>query len=1213
MRRSPIFRIDVQARGSAMRGIRSILSLCWLFMLLAAAAATAPVRADTPVLRLAEEQGANGPINLTPYWTVLEDPRQQWTIKDVTSATMASRFNAPRQDKGSLNFGFRTRSVWLRITMQNTATRALERQLEIAFPPLHQVEFYVPNDAGFERMVSGHARIFEDRPLAHRNFVFPVNLPTGSQSTFYLRVVSDTTIEIPARLWTPQAFAQNSLHEYMGQALYFGMLLALGLYNFLLYASMRDRTYLYYVLFVVSNALALIGYNGMGFQFFWPHSPAWSVIASLIGFASTGLTMLLFQRQLLATATTVPLLDRVMRVFIGLNLLQIVGFAALPFRIMVVPGLALDALNMLLALAVGLVCWRRRQASAGYFLLAFGSFLIATVLIDARSFGVPLPGLFAVYGLEIGSSLEMLLLSLALADRFRRMRQEKETAQEQLVESLKRSERVLEQKVAERTAQLTQTNAELLEHERALEAARQVAEDASRMKSEFLANMSHEIRTPMHAIIGMAYLALRTELGTAQRNYVEKIHGAARSLLGIVNDILDISKIEAGRLEIEETAFSLNDVLGNVITVTSQAAFDKQLDYAVELASETPVDLIGDPLRLSQVLVNLVGNAIKFTEAGRVRLECAPVQIAGKTVEIRFCVSDTGIGLSPAQQSRLFQAFSQADSSTTRKHGGTGLGLSISWKLVQAMGGTLIVESELGVGACFAFSLRFGLASALGHAVDACQSTTSTTSNLHAVPHRGRLQVLLVEPNDAGDGSVLDDLAPAGLELTIARSGPQAMAAIFAADTARAFDVVLVDADLPGMSGLELAAEIAVADLIHTPACVLLASAMDDDLAGARKHPAIAAVLTRPVSAARLREALRHPRTGPNADTDATPAHAQLGKVQGQVHAQQHARSALPDLRNCRVLLVEDNDINRQIAVEMLAAAGVHTDVAVNGRLALELLFAEEPETWDLVLIDLQMPELGGLATARRLRADPRFDGLPIIAMTAHVTADEVARCRQSGMQDHIGKPIDPDQFYNTVARWLPVPHAPGRLERHRENGTGMGTGMGTSTGKAAAASLAAFAAGNDASARHSSTALVPAIEGFDTDAALDRLDGDVAMYKLLLRAMQPTLEQAIADIDRLRGARRGVGGDGSDGCNSDAGNDDQQSLEQLAHNIHGMAANLGADKLAKAARHLERSLKFGSDGISPGISGAAAIARTQEEDVFRHTLAETLRAVSRI
>jgi two-component system sensor histidine kinase/response regulator len=1235
---------------------RALFALCWTFLcsaLLGLALVTTPadaqtdagaiaaVRTDTPVLRLAEDRGVKGPINLTPYWMVLEDPRQQWTIEDVTGPALATRFIAPRRAKDSLNFGFRTRAVWLRITMLNTSTRGLERQLEIAFPPLHQVEFYVPNEAGFERMVSGNAHIFEDRPLVHRNHVFPVSLRTGSETTFYLRVASDSSIDIPALLWVPQAFVQNSLHEYMGQALYFGMLLALGLYNLLLFASMRDRTYLYYVLFVAANALALIGYNGMGFQFLWPHSPAWSTIASLTGFGCTALTLLLFQRNLLTTAETAPRLDIVMRLFIALNLIQVAGFAVLPFSTMVTPGIALDAVSMLLALAVGLVCWRRRQPSAGYFLIAFVSPVVVVTLSAARSFGAPLPGIFAVHGVEIGSSVEMLLLSLALADRFRLIRREKEQAQEQLVENLKRSERVLEMKVAERTAELTRTNVELRDHERALQEARQVAEDASRMKSEFLANMSHEIRTPMNAIIGMAYLALRTELGAAQRDHIQKIHVAARSLLGIVNDILDFSRIEAGRIDIEHAAFSLNDMLGNVITLTSQAAFDKRLNYNIALAPDTPVDLVGDPLRLSQVLVNLLGNAVKFTRAGEVRLDCTPLENDGASVLIRFAVIDTGIGIGPEAQSRLFRAFSQADSSITRIHGGTGLGLSISFKLVQAMGGTLTVESEPGEGACFTFTLRFGLVPASeagGH-----DGNTDVADTIAASSCRARLNVLLVEALARHDADLPDKLANAGMEASLAQSAPEALAAIVAADTTHPFDMVLVDAALPGMGAYGLANEIAAADLIHTPLCILLGASAeklpDDALPeGASRRPksqtrsqagsptenapgqatesaanntAVAAVLARPVDVQQLADFASHRRALSGAQPEG------VGRAASDITQEKaEEKFILPDLRGKRVLVVEDNDINRQIATEMLASAGVDTDVAANGRLALDMLFAAEPNTWDLVLIDLQMPELGGLATTRRLRADPRFDRLPIVAMTAHVTHGEVEQCRQGGMQDHIGKPIDPEHFYQTIARWLQVPSSPPATSDHpREHAN-------DARGASMAAALTVDAAQDRG---HVSP---PAMEGFDTGAALLRLDGDVAMYHLLLRTMRPTLEEAIVELD----------------CASYLSSDkdarlagDDSRLAGLAHNIHGMAANLGANELAGAARRLEQSLLAakgaGASGLrdqgrseeaagAKGTKGAGIVERdtcragvTSAREVmeFHRALASTLLAISAI
>jgi two-component system, sensor histidine kinase and response regulator len=1055
----------------------------WLLVLACAPAHAVLVLGDRPDPH---------PVNITPYWEVLEDPLQQWTIDDVRSPSLMHRFEHRNDRNDSLNLGLTQSAFWLRLTLRNGGANDIERLLEIPYPHLHHVDWYAPNGQGFDKTQTGSAHRFGERPIKHRHFVFPLRLPAGGEATYYLRVTSGSVIDIPSKLWNQEIFEEHSMLEYLSQALYFGMLFALGAYNFLLFAVLRDRVYLYYVMFLGANLLSTTAFSGIAFQFLWPDAPRWSMLASMIGFALTGYTLLLFQRHLLATRRTVPLLNRVMLGFMALNVLQIIGFFTLPYSSMIPIGIGLDASNMLLALIVGIACLRRGQRSARFFLLAFSCLVVTAVVVALSSFGVPgVPNFIVVYGMQIGSALEMLLLALALADRFNQIKRDKEIAQQQLVDSLTRSERVLEQRVSERTTELLRTNRELRQHEKALQEAKEIAEEASRMKSAFLANMSHEIRTPMNAVIGMAYLALRTELRPKQRDYVEKIHRAAVSLLGIINDILDFSKIEAGKLTIEKTDFSLHDVLSNVAAVTSQRAAEKGLHYAFDIDENVPLHLNGDPLRLGQVLINLITNAVKFTQQGQVTLRCYVVAANAGDIELCFEIKDTGIGMTLEQQAKLFQPFNQGDDSTTRKHGGTGLGLAISRRLVDMMGGTMTLRSEAGIGSTFGFTLRFSLGAL-------------TAKALPSLPERMLgCRVLIVDDNPAAREILSRQVESFGLQVGTASNAGDALLAIRNADAGAPYDMVLTDLGMPDMTGIELSHAIVRAGLEHAPKVILVTAFGRDDVLRQADSAPIAAILFKPVDHSLLHDTF--------VNVLAKDAASPTGPMREPL---------LPRFDGCRVLLVEDNDINQQIAREMLAAAGLQVDIAANGRIALEKLFAAEPDAYQLVLMDIQMPEMGGHDATRRIRAEHRYADLPIVAMTAHAMEEEREACTRSGMQDLITKPIIPDDFYQTLTHWL-MP-----------------------------------ASAVTASAAAASTEEKPIeIPGFDTADTLERLAGDASLYRRVLELLVPSLSSTMEQLSTALASR------------------DHAGIKSVVHSVRGMAANVGAVALAKYATELERAL----------------------------------------
>lgn len=552
------------------------------------------------------------------------------------------------------------------------------------------------------------------------------------------------------------------------------------------------------------------------------------------------------------------------------------------------------------------------------------------------------------------------------------------TERKKIEQALRELNEDLEAKIAARTQELTRTM--------------QMAEAANTAKGDFLANMSHEIRTPMNAIIGMAHLALRTELNPKQRDYVDKIHRAGLSLLGILNDILDFSKIEAGKLDIETVAFSLDEVLANVASVTSQTAAAKHLEYLFRVPPAVPSHLMGDPLRLGQILINLVNNAIKFTERGEIEVACLLRAQTESHATVQFSVRDTGIGMSPEQQAKLFQPFSQADGSTTRKYGGTGLGLSISQRLVALMGGHIGVSSTAGSGACFQFCLDLPLAPSPGRESAAPSSLAGS-------------RALVVDDHPISREILVETLQAWSSRVEALAAGAPALAAIRAADAAQdPYHWVLVDYQMPGLDGLEFARSLLRdTPLACRPALVLLTAFGQEEVQEAALALKVNAVLCKPVSRSLLRDVLVPPGAPP-APAEAVPDTAQ--------HPEQ-----LP-----RVLLAEDNDINQMIAVELMETMGVVVDIANNGQEAIDMLQATSPATYGLILMDLQMPVMDGHAATRLIRQDTRYAGLPIVAMTAHALADIRERALKEGMQGYLTKPIDPDQLFATLSHWLDIP-----------------------------------------------------------------------------------------------------------------------------------------------------------------------------------------------
>ena len=630
---------------------------------------------------------------------------------------------------------------------------------------------------------------------------------------------------------------------------------------------------------------------------------------------------------------------------------------------------------------------------------------------------------------------------------------------------------------------------------------KEIAEEATKSKSEFLANMSHEIRTPMNAVIGLNNLLARTEMNNKQKDYVRKIGSSAQSLLGIINDILDFSKIEAGKMHIEKTNFDLNGVLDNLSNMINLKALEKGIELIFDIGVGVPNMLVGDPLRLGQILLNLSNNSVKFTENGEIKIAIEVIENDNENTVLKFNVSDTGIGMTEEQQKKLFQAFTQADTTTSRKYGGTGLGLTISKKLCELMGGEIGVNSVYGEGSSFYFTAKFGI-----------QKNVKKKSDI--IPKILKdLKVLVADDNESAR-LVLDNyLKDFNFRVETAESGEKAISIVLnAAQGEDPFSLIFMDWKMDGINGIDAAKQI-ISKLPESkrPKIIMVTSYGREEIMDQATHAGLDGFLIKPVNQSLIFDTI-------------IEVFNQNNSLNSDVETREVSKSYnLDQIRGAKILLVEDNDINQQVATELLEAESFVVDVAENGKIAVEKFLNAKNNPYDIVLMDLQMPVMDGITAAEIILRTPESDNTPIIAMTADAMSGVEEKVMKIGMKGYVTKPIDIDELFATLEKWI----KPGLREIKSVNEE-----------KATVAED-----------------FIPNIEGINVSEGLNRIAGNTKVYKKLLKSFASNInfyENIINALD----------------------NKDRVTAERLAHTLKGVSGNLGAYKVFTLSKELDAELK---------------------------------------
>ncbi|MBK6758389.1 MAG: response regulator [Moraxellaceae bacterium] len=730
-------------------------------------------------------------ITLSKDIQYFADPSLEYTLTDIQYEEKRG-VNRWQKANGFIpNYGFTKAAYWVKVDLNNH-TDQKDWILHFEYPLMDVLQLYTPNAQNQYRLQysTGDTYPFSQRPIKDRGFALPISITPQQTQSIYLRLQSRDSMIISMSLLTPDAFRAEQQNESFWFGMYYGAVLIILLFNAYLYLILKDRNHLHYVAVLGCYALIELSLNGMGTVYFWGDFPEVAkrirpFAISLFALASFTLTksFLGIKQVILGKMNLDPL-------FLGFIVLTLVGAIIFPFTLSIQLSMMIAFITAPIMYGAGVYTWQQGSRLGKYFTLGWSGLVLGGMVNVLRAFDILPVNFWTTYGAQLGSISTLLILNSALTDRMRLLQQENDKSQQLRLSQQEETNRLLDQKVRDRTEAL------LLKTEEA-ERAKQQAETAVKAKSEFLANMSHEVRTPMNGMIGMTQLLADTPLNVEQKHYINTIQSSSEALLRIINDILDYSKIEAGKLDIEHTNFNLHQLLKECVSLFVLPAKERGLPIKTEIMPNVPCWMVGDPTRVRQVIINMLGNAYKFTERGTVTLRAYLRENKGADgVFIQFEVQDTGIGITTEQRERLFQSFSQADSSVTRKYGGTGLGLAISRSLVRLMNGDIGVKSIPSQGSIFWFYVQ------MSHGTEPNQTQvtqkTKTKPN-NDYPNLSGLTVLIAEDNPINQMVIVGMLKKYNIVATVASDGLDALQVLMASQDM--FDVVLMDCEMPNMDG----------------------------------------------------------------------------------------------------------------------------------------------------------------------------------------------------------------------------------------------------------------------------------------------------------------------------------------------------------------------------------------------------------------------------